>query len=130
MGIMRYYIDTAGSYLGGWDANPPSGAIEVPFPPSDARQSWINGAWSDAPAIVPAKVTMRQARLALLAAGLLDDVEAAIDALPEPPRRAARIEWEFSSEVFRDRDFVLMLGQALGLDSEEMDALFIEAATL
>jgi hypothetical protein len=84
-----------------------------------------------APAIeVPQKVTMRQARLALLAAGLLDDVEAAIDALTEPPRTAARIEWEFSSEVFRGREFVLMLGQALELDSAAMDALFIEAATL
>jgi hypothetical protein len=85
----------------------------------------------DAPSVeVPQKVTMRQARLALLTAGLLDDVESAIDALPEPPRKAARIEWEFSSEVYRDRDFVLMLGQVLGLDSEEMDDLFITAATL
>jgi hypothetical protein len=85
----------------------------------------------DAPVVeVPQKVTMRQARLALLAAGLLDDVESAIDALPEPPRKAARIEWEFSSEVYRDRDFVLMLGQSLGLDSDEMDDLFITAAAL
>jgi|688.fasta_scaffold785142_2 hypothetical protein len=82
------------------------------------------------PIVVPQSVTMRQARLALLNAGLLDDVEAAINALPEPPRRAARIEWEFSSEVFRNRDFVLMLGQALGLDAAVIDALFIEAATL
>jgi hypothetical protein len=84
-----------------------------------------------APAVeVPKKVTMRQARLALLAAGLLDDVESAIDALPEPPRQAARIEWDFSSEVFRDRDFVTMLGATLGLTDEEMDQLFITAATL
>jgi hypothetical protein len=84
----------------------------------------------DLPPQIPVKVTMRQARLALLNAGLLDDVEAAINALPEPPRTAARIEWDFSSEVFRHRDFVLMLGNTLGLDSEEMDDLFITAATL
>lgn len=80
--------------------------------------------------VVPFKVTMRQARLALLQAGLLSQVETAINALPEPPRTAARIEWDFSSEVFRDRDFVIMLGTTLGLDSEEMDNLFITAATL
>ena len=79
---------------------------------------------------VPVKVTMRQARLALLQAGLLSQVEDAINALPEPPRTAARIEWDFSSEVFRDREFVIMLGNTLGLDDEEMDSLFITAATL
>lgn len=80
--------------------------------------------------VVPVSVTMRQARLALLQAGLLSQVEVAINALPEPPRTAARIEWDFSSEVYRDRDFVLMLGNTLGLTSEQMDDLFITAATL
>lgn len=85
---------------------------------------------SDPAISVPASVTMRQARLSLHAAGLLSQVEAAIDALPEPPRTKARIEWDFSSEVLRDRDFVKMLGASLGLTSEQMDDLFITAATL
>lgn len=80
--------------------------------------------------VVPSSVTMRQARLALHAAGLLGQVETAIDALPEPPQTEARIEWDFSSEVFRERDFVKMLGASLGLTSEQMDGLFITAATL
>lgn len=79
---------------------------------------------------VPDSVTMRQARLALNSAGLLTQVEAAINALPEPSRTEARIEWDFSSEVFRDRDFVKMLGTSLGLTSIQMDELFITAATL
>lgn len=82
------------------------------------------------PMVVPSSVTMRQARLALHATGLLSQVETAIDALPEPSRTEARIEWDFSSEVFRDRDFVKMLGASLGLTSEQMDDLFITAATL
>jgi hypothetical protein len=129
---MNYVIDESGRYLGAFDdASLPDGAITVDAQPENASDLWNGSEWvTSTPADVPQKVTMRQARLALLAAGLLDDVEAAIDALPEPPRRAARIEWEFSSEVFRDRDFVLMLGQALGLDSQEMDDLFITAATL
>ncbi len=78
----------------------------------------------------PRIVTMRQARLALLGAGLLQQVDLAIDALPEPQRSAARIEWDYSSEVHRDRAFVQQLGQALGLSDEQLDALFIQAAAL
>ncbi|MFC3706036.1 DUF4376 domain-containing protein [Devosia honganensis] len=45
MSQMKYYVDAAGAYLGGWDANPPAGAIEVPAPPEDARQVWGGEAW-------------------------------------------------------------------------------------
>lgn len=79
---------------------------------------------------VPSIVTMRQARLALLADGKLAAVETAINALPEPQRSAARIEWDYSSEVHRDRAFVQTLGAALGLDSDALDALFTQAAAL
>ena len=79
-------------------------------------------------ATIPAAVTMRQARLALLAAGQLAAVEAAIDAMSEPTRSAARIEWEYSTEVQRLNGFVAALGPALGLSSEQIDALFIAAA--
>ncbi len=79
---------------------------------------------------VPQKVTMRQARLALLGAGLLDDVEAAIAALPSPQKEAARIEWEYSQEVQRHNGFVSVLAPALGMTDEQTDALFVEAAKL
>lgn len=80
--------------------------------------------------VVPEKVTMRQARLALHGAGILPQVQPAIDALPEPPRTLAQIEWDYSSEVFRNREFVNMLGSQLGLTDEQIDQLFIQAATL
>ena len=79
---------------------------------------------------VPAEVTMRQARLALLAAGKLAAVDAAINALPDPPKTAALIEWEYSNAVRRDSQFVALLGPALGLDAAGLDALFIAAAKL
>lgn len=82
------------------------------------------------PAPVPASVTMRQARLALLQEGLLDDVETAINALPEPQQSAARIEWEYSNEVQRTNGFVEQIAPALGLSSQQLDELFILAATL
>lgn len=79
---------------------------------------------------VPQAVTMRQARLALLAAGRLGDVDTAIASLPSPQKEEAQIEWDYSNSVERDRPFVLQLGQALGLSSADLDQLFIKAATL
>lgn len=80
--------------------------------------------------IVPNRVSMRQARLALLQAGLLDDVAAAIEAMQSPQKEAAQIEWEYSQEVHRDKALVLALAPALGLDAAALDQLFITAATL
>lgn len=80
--------------------------------------------------VVPAAVTMRQARLALLGAGALAGVDAAINAMPEPTRSAAKIEWEYSQEVQRHNGFVAALGPALGMTNEQIDALFIAAAKL
>lgn len=79
----------------------------------------------------PRVVTMRQARLALLDAGLLDDVDAAITAIAEPgQRRAAQIEWDYSSEVHRDKQLVAMLAPALNLTDDQLDELFITASEL
>lgn len=82
------------------------------------------------PPQVPSIVTMRQARLALHASGLLAGVEAAIEALQDPPKTEARIEWDFSSEVHRNKPFVEMLTVALGLTEQEVDDLFTLAETL
>lgn len=80
---------------------------------------------------VPQSVTMRQARLALLGAGLLDDAAAAIAAIPdETQRRAAQIEWEYASTVERQSALVQQLAVGLGLSVEQMDDLFVQAAAL
>lgn len=85
---------------------------------------------ASSPASVPAQVTMRQARLALRGAGLLAYVDAAIDAMPEPERSNARIEWDYSSTVQRHNGFVAQLGPALGLTGAQIDDLFHVATTL
>jgi hypothetical protein len=74
----------------------------------------------------PESVSMRQARLALLAEGLLDDVEAAVSVAD----RGTQIEWEYAKDVRRDSPLIASLGSALGLGSEQIDALFIEASKL
>lgn len=79
---------------------------------------------------VPSQVTMRQARLALLAAGVLAGVDAFLDSLPSPQKEAARIEWEYAATVDRESALVQSLAGALDLDSAELDALFTAAAAL
>jgi hypothetical protein len=94
----------------------------------------IDNTWTfyalEIPAQVPSCVSMRQARLALLGAGLLAQVDVEIDALPSPQKEAARIEWEYSQEVQRNNGFVSSLAPALGLTEEQIDLLFITAAGL
>lgn len=75
-------------------------------------------------------ITMRQARLALLGAGLLDAVGAAIAGIPGDQGAAARIEWEYAMTLRREHPLVAALAQSLGLTSEQIDALFEQAGRL
>jgi len=80
---------------------------------------------------VPKAISMRQGRLALLAAGLLDAVEAGIAAIPDPTqRRAAEIEWEYANEIQRQSPLILALGPTLGLSDSQIDELFIAGAAI
>lgn len=82
------------------------------------------------PEPIPIEVTMRQARLALLDAGLLSNVQTAINGLPEPAKTKAQIEWDYSNALQRDNSFVSVLGAALGLNEAALDSLFIAASKL
>ena len=79
---------------------------------------------------VPQEITMRQARLALLDAGLLANVQTAINSLPEPSKTKAMIEWDYSNALQRDNSFVATLGAALGLNEAALDSFFIAASKL
>lgn len=85
---------------------------------------------SQVPIVVPVSVTMRQARLALLQAGKLPTVNAAIASMSGIQGEAARIEWEFSNEVKRAQPLVAALAPVLGMTSDQLDQLFITAAGL
>jgi hypothetical protein len=71
-------------------------------------------------------VSMRQARLALLQAGLLTSVEEAVAAGDE----AGKITWEYATEVKRDDPLVTNLSAALDLTEGQLDNLFSLASTL
>lgn len=83
------------------------------------------------PPVVPVSVSMRQARLALIDAGLIDSVEAAIGAIADPvQRRKAQTEWEYAQEVQRHHGLVPAMAQALGMTDAQLDQLFLLAGTL
>ena len=82
------------------------------------------------PAHAPTVVSMRQTRLALLAAGRLPAIASALASLPSPQKEQAAIDWEFATTVDRNSPLVAMLAGALRLDAAALDALFIAAAAL
>ncbi len=75
---------------------------------------------------VPKSVSMRQAELALLAAGLLDNIEALVATLP----RTAQIEWRRAKDVERTHGLIAVVQAQTGMTDEQVDNLFIEAGKL
>lgn len=82
------------------------------------------------PEPVPAVVTMRQARLALLGAGLLERVNTAVSGMTGAEGEKARIEWQFASTIERQSGLVKSLGTSLSLTGAKIDELFRQAALL
>jgi hypothetical protein len=137
----------------GWYAGPapygaPRSTTEAPAntstsdTPGALRANWTGHEWIElpyaapdplpAPTVpVPQSVTKRQARQALLLAGLLDQVQSKIDAIPDATARGmAQIEWDDSQVYERNRPILISLGTALGLSSGDLDQLFRTAAAL
>jgi len=75
-------------------------------------------------------ITPRQARLALLQAGLLSQVGPAINSLESPAKETAQIEWEYATSIERSSEWINQLGGALGLDENGIDDLFKTASQL
>jgi hypothetical protein len=116
-----------------------SGWALIPDQPSHAH-TWDGTEWvlpQPAPPVVPAQVTMRQARTVLIltphpeAGNMLAAADAALASIPDVTQRAlAQTEWEYSTVVERNRGLVLQLSASLGLTSEQLDQLFIAAAAI
>lgn len=76
----------------------------------------------------PNVVTDLQARLALAQAGLLDQIDTALAALPASD--PVKIYYDRALTWHRDNPHVLALAEQFGLSSEQVDALFALAKTL
>lgn len=70
-------------------------------------------------------ITPRQLRLQLLAAGLLDDVEALCST-----NREMQIWFEYSLDFQRNHEMIIVMGAQLGMSDTDMDSFFIEASKL
>jgi hypothetical protein len=86
--------------------------------------------YNDPKSNIPSSVTMRQARLALLAEGKLSEVEQAITNLSSPMKEQAQIEWEYASDVEITNPLIINLMGALGFTDTDLDNLFISASKL
>lgn len=82
---------------------------------------------ADIPPVEIPVITMRQARLALLDAGLLATVDGYIHGQSD---EAIKIYWDYSTEVHRDNPLVNQILTALGKSSADIDALFALGKTL
>ena len=79
----------------------------------------------------PEAVTPRQIRQALVMNGVsLSAIDSALASLPDPMKTLAQIEWEYSTEVLRHNPLVNQVGVLLNWNSDQIDALFIQAAGL
>lgn len=74
---------------------------------------------------VPQSITPLQAKLQLLKLGLLDEVEVLVTG-----NRIAQLYWEYASVVERDNEVLLLMANSIGLTSEQVDEMFIEASKL
>lgn len=110
------------------------GVLLVPDPDGLAV---IGGSWSEeggfvAPPetepeiIVPQSVTPLQARRALRQAGIKAEVDAYVATLDEEAQEA----WEYALAIERNNPIVVGAGAALGMTEQQIDDLFILAATL
>jgi hypothetical protein len=81
---------------------------------------------------VPPIVTMAQARKALILGGVsIASVDGVINNIADiTQRELAFTDWQYSTTVLRASPLVLSLAPLLGLTEEEIDQLFILAASL
>jgi hypothetical protein len=81
--------------------------------------------------IVPVSVAMWQARAMLIENDLLSVVLAAIDSIEDEKEKAkAHAKFEYSSTMLREDPLVSAIMRTMGKTDEEIDALFVAAASL
>ncbi len=71
-------------------------------------------------------LSAKQIRLGLLSLGKLDGVDTAIEAMPEPDKSEAKIQWEYATEFRRLHPLILRIMPILGLTDEQVDAAWMQ----
>ena len=117
-----YWIGSAGYYEGDQQSSDDLSVARRPSP-LHVRDG---GEWVEGPQPVPAEVTRAQGKLALLNAGLLANAQAAATAAGQ----AAEIAFNDALTYERTSPTLNAMATALGLSSNDLDALFIAASKL
>ena len=126
---MKYYKNPTDSSLWAYASNGSQDSFIKPglvsisvadFSAAQAAQTAANAAG------VPQVVTPFQAKAALLQAGLLDTVKAAIASAPA----ITQLAWSDATEFTRDSPTISTMAGALGLTSVQVDALFVAASAI
>jgi hypothetical protein len=122
----------------GWDKIPWGNAIEVSDEIRTIHENYPEYIWNGTTLIpeeipipeeiiyIPQQVTMRQARLQLVALGIYDIVNQAVSSMGN----LAIIEWEYAATIERTNPFVQAMIGMLGWTTEQADTYFIEADKL
>lgn len=79
---------------------------------------------------VPQTITLWSFRAMLTVLGLVNAAESLMNSLPEPEKTVANIQWNYGNFIDRDHPLINTLGTQLGLTTEQIDNIFIEAAKL
>lgn len=79
---------------------------------------------------VPTEIPNWRAKAILSQMGMLEQVEAAMRALPEPQQTIVALAWHGDAKLARNGQTVIALASTLGLSSLQVDDLFIAAAAI
>ena len=79
---------------------------------------------------VPTSVTSRQAHIYMHRKGLLDEISAKFNELPEPAQTEVHIEWAKATVIERSNPLVKQIQLMFDWSEEDLDQMFIEASEI
>ena len=102
------------------------------FDPTTQSCTWENCTWvvTDIPIQVPQIIPNWSLRAQLQIMGLFDSVQTMVDNLTGTEKIIAVQQWEYGNQVERYHPLVIQIGTELGLNSQQIDQIFIDANNL
>lgn len=121
--MMNYFVARTNGVITGLYACEQDVAAEVLPENNDEVVAFLN------PPQPSSSITKRQLCLTLVRNGIpLSSVETAINAMPDGLQKSeAQIEWEDASYFSRNHPTLLLVAEALGLHSSQVDEMWSEA---
>ena len=102
------------------------------FDPTTQSCTWENCTWvvKDIPIQVPEIIPNWSLRAQLQIMGLFDSVQTMVDNLTGNQKIIAVQQWEYGNQVERYHPLVIQIATELGLTSQQIDQIFIDANNL